>query len=121
MPKMDVGSLWVSEGVNHLSSYRSLIGMLIRWRAMKKDLVKAEGYVRHRIIFEKPLTVGLMVWWREESNPWQYAKGSVHKELVRWGESGCTNGGWMIIYKAERVGPVGDQGEESVYKALGRD
>lgn len=113
-------ALWVSEGVNHMSSVWHMISLLRKWPRMRADLKTAHGYVRHRVFFESPLTIGLMVWWRDEFDAWRYAKHSMHEELTNWANNGASDGGWLILYRAQRLGPVWLRGADTVQSALGQ-
>ncbi len=105
--------LFMVDGANEFDGIRGLAGMLRRWPRLRRELVSTPGYVSHHVWYGFPTTIGLFTWWESEEALYAFARSHAHEEVWRWAASGgSTRGGWLVVYRMQRGGPLWGNGVE---------
>jgi hypothetical protein len=78
------------------------------------------GYIKHRLWFVVPRTIGLTSWWEDAGAAYRFAHSPAHLLFWHWGaEPGHTRGGWLAIYKYVEGGPLWGNGVEAMVRDFG--
>lgn len=108
------------DGANELSTLRNLWWVVRRWPTLRRGLRSAPGYIKHRVWFVPPRTIGLTTWWEETGAAYRFAHSPAHLLFWRWGaEPGHTRGGWLALYRYVEGGPLWGNGVEAMVRAFG--
>jgi len=109
------------DGANEVSKVRHLWWVIRHWPTLRRGLRSSPGYIRHRVWFVPPRTIGLTTWWEEVGAAYRFAHSPAHLLFWRWGaEPGHTRGGWLAVYRYVEGGPLWGNGVESMVRAFGR-
>ena len=105
--------LFLIDGATEFAGARDLAGMLRRWPRLRRELVSSPGYVSHQVWYGFPTTIGLFTWWESEEALYAFARSHEHEGVWRWAVSeGSTRGGWLVVYRMQRGGPLWGNGVE---------
>ena len=118
---MSERDLFLIDGANEFEGVRGIVGMLRRWPRLRRELTSAPGYVAHHIWFGFPTTIGLFTWWESEEALYAFAGSRAHHEMWRWAADGrSTRGGWLVVYRMQRGGPLWGNGVEQRVRTFRR-
>ncbi len=101
----------LSDGATEVRGWRGWIGLLRRWPKLRRELMAADGYVKHRIYLAGPTTIGLLTWWESRKSLMQFAHGPAHHEIWVWSvRDNRTKGGWLATYELKKGGALWGSG-----------
>jgi len=88
-----VKGLVLADGANEFGGLIPLLQAAWRWPGLRREMIHASGYVRHRVWFSFPFTVGILSWWEDEASAYRFAHLPAHLEFWEWaGGPGRTHG-----------------------------
>jgi hypothetical protein len=119
VPERDKGFVLL-DGANELAGVRQLWWVIRHWPALRGGMKASAGYIKHRLWFVPPRTIGLTSWWDDAGAAYRFAHSPAHLLFWRWGaEPGHTKGGWLAVYRYVEGGPLWGNGVESMVRDFG--
>ena len=108
------------DGANELSNVRQFWWVIRHWSTLRRGMRSSPGYIRHRLWYVPPRTIGLTSWWEDAGAAYRFAHSPAHLLFWRWGaEAGHTRGGWLAIYRYVEGGPLWGNGVETMVRDFG--
>lgn len=84
--RLDAGVVFF--GANRYRTPHSMLTQLRNWRRIVHDLQSSDGYLWHRSYWRFPLTIGLVVAFRDRVSLLRYARHEEHQTAMRWSTDG---------------------------------
>lgn len=119
MPERERGFVLL-DGANELTGVRHFWWVIRHWPTLRRGMEASEGYIKHRLWYIPPRTIGLTSFWEDAGAAYRFAHSPAHLLFWRWGaDSAHTRGGWLAIYRYVEGGPLWGNGVESMVQAFG--
>lgn len=105
LDRLDAGVVFV--GANLYRTPIAMVMQIANWRKIARELRASDGYIWHRSYWRFPLSIGLVVGFRDRASLLRYARQDEHKRAMRWAyDERHLRAGFIRIHSAR--GPVSE-------------